>query len=255
MSLQEEIEKLIHEGQSYTFANNSETSRLGTYSKASTDFLAWIAIVEDFIINHYSKNSAPYSLFKEAETKYFTGYEDWQFAAPHSKIIGALKACFRIPVPELQPTSSLGNLSVLMNRFHQVVRQLRFRYNSRPTLDIKDEYDVQDLLHALLRLYFDDIRDEEWTPSYAGGSARMDFLLKDIQTVVEVKMTRNGLNDKQLGNQLIEDKAKYKVHPDCKYLVCFVYDPDGRIKNPRGIEADLNETDIEFRVSIIIKPE
>ena len=26
---------------------------------------------------------------------------------------------------------------------------------------------------------FDDIRPEEYTPSYAGGSSRIDFLLKD----------------------------------------------------------------------------
>lgn len=69
-------------------------------------------------------------------------------------------------------------LANLFEKFHSVARQLRKRYNERPTLDVDDEYDVQDLLHALLRLYFDDIRTEEWTPSSAGGSSRMDFLLK-----------------------------------------------------------------------------
>lgn len=46
----------------------------------------------------------------------------------------------------------------LIEKFHLVVRQLRYRYNSRETLDISDEYDVQDLFHALLCIYFDDIR-------------------------------------------------------------------------------------------------
>jgi hypothetical protein len=49
------------------------------------------------------------------------------------------------------------------------------RHDGRPTLGVGDEYDVQDLLHALLRLFFDDIRPEERTPSYAGESTRMDF--------------------------------------------------------------------------------
>jgi hypothetical protein len=35
---------------------------------------------------------------------------------------------------------------------------------------LKDEYDVQDLLYALLRIFFDDVRPEEWTPSFAGKS-------------------------------------------------------------------------------------
>jgi hypothetical protein len=75
-------------------------------------------------------------------------------------------------------------LRLLAQRFHQIARQLRHRYNQRPTLEVEDEYDVQDLLYSLLRLHFDDIRPEEWTPSYAGKSARMDFLLKIEQVVI-----------------------------------------------------------------------
>ncbi|MFC1766499.1 hypothetical protein ACFL6U_31025 [Planctomycetota bacterium] len=147
--------------------------------------------------------------------------------------------------------SALNNL---FDKFHAVAKQLRFRYNSRATLDIEDEYDVQDLLHALLRLYFDDVRNEEWTPSYAGGSSRMDFLLKEEKIVIEIKMARKGLNDKKLGKQLIEDKEKYKAHPDCKKLICFAYDPGGRIVNPKGIENDLNAHSDDFEVIVIIKP-
>ena len=33
-------------------------------------------------------------------------------------------------------------------------------------------------------------------------------------------------------------------HPNCKNMYCFVYDPEGRIRNPKGIEKDLTrETD------------
>ena len=131
-------------------------------------------------------------------------------------------------------------LEKLFNRFHQVARQLRSRYNGRPTLDVSDEYDVQDLLHSLLKLHFDDIRPEEWTPSYAGGSSRMDFLLKDEHLVVEVKKTRDTSRDRAVGDQLIVDITKYKEHPDCKTLVCFVYDAEGLIANPAGLENDLN---------------
>jgi hypothetical protein len=82
----------------------------------------------------------------------------------------------------------------------------------------------------------------------------MDFLLKEQKTVIEVKMTRVGLSDKELGKQLIEDKAKYQTHQDCKTLICFVYDPEGRIINPKGIENDLNQKNDAFQVMIIIKP-
>jgi len=142
----------------------------------------------------------------------------------------------------------------LIDRFHLVAKQIRQRYDERETLDIKDEYDTQDLFHSLLRIYFDDIRKEEWNPSYAGGSTRSDFLLKNEQLVIEIKKTRKGLKAKELGEQLIIDKAKYKVHPDCKILYCFVYDPDGYIDNPTGIENDLKEKTDKFEVMIRIVP-
>ena len=86
----------------------------------------------------------------------------------------------------------------LSNRFHLVAKQLCVRHGGRETLKVNDEYDVQDLLHALLLFEFDDVRPEEHTPSYAGASARMDFLLKKEQVVVEVKCTREGLGSKEV---------------------------------------------------------
>lgn len=146
-------------------------------------------------------------------------------------------------------------LEILFERFHFIVRQLRDRYNNRKTLDVDDEYDVQDLLHALLRIYFDDIRPEEVTPSYAGSSKRMDFLLKNEEIVVEAKKTRNGLSDKEVGEQLTIDISTYRSHPDCKTLVCFVYDPENRVRNPKGLENDLAKlSSKELAVKVYIFP-
>ncbi len=153
---------------------------------------------------------------------------------------------------KVQPLAILENI---FNRFHQVARQLRNRHDSRETLDVKDEYDVQDLIYALLKIYFDDIRPEEWTPSYAGSSSRMDFLLKNEHLVVEIKRTRYTLRDKDMGEQLIVDIAKYREHPDCKTLVCFVYDPEGLISNPIGLENDLSRlSNDKLKVSVYVAP-
>lgn len=142
----------------------------------------------------------------------------------------------------------------LINSFHNVSRQILNRHDKRETIVINDEYDVQDLLHALLRIEFDDIRPEENTPSYAGSSTRVDFLLKNEKIIIEVKKTRKGLADKEVGDQLILDSQHYKTHPDCNRLICFVYDPENRIRNPRGLENDLNKlsTDV-FIVEVYIR--
>jgi len=153
-----------------------------------------------------------------------------------------------------QELSDLQKIENLLNRFHLVVRQLKHRHDSRDTLTIRDEYDVQDLLHALLLISFSDVRAEESSPSSAGKASRLDFLLKMEKIVVEAKMTNPRLKDSLVGEQLSVDIMRYQVHPDCKTLVCFVYDPDGFIKNPYALENDLNGRHNELEVRVIIVP-
>ena len=138
---------------------------------------------------------------------------------------------------------SINIVRKICSRFHIVAKQLiDHRHENRDTIIIEDEYDVQDLLHALLKIFFDDIRPEEYTPSYAGGSSRIDFLIKSEKIAIETKKTRKGLKGKEIADQLIIDIDRYKAaHPDCETLFCFVYDPENLIQNPIGFEKDINE--------------
>ena len=152
------------------------------------------------------------------------------------------------------PQSTLLNLERLFKRFHSVARQLKRRRNNREPLVIKDEYDVQYLLHALLKTLFDDIRPEEYSPSQAGASSRIDFILKKEKIAVETKMASDNLQDKKIGAELIVDINRYQTHPDCETLVCFVYDPEGHIKNPVGLENDLSKQHDNLKVQVIVSP-
>jgi hypothetical protein len=159
------------------------------------------------------------------------------------------------PTPATQPADPAALVERTLRRFHHVARQLRSRREDRPTLAIADEYDVQDLLHALFKLEFDDIRTEEWVPSYAGGAARMDFLLKQERIVIEAKKTRDSLRDRQVGDELLVDIQRYAQHQDCGRLYCFVYDPDGLLKNPAALENDLTSPDRHpFPVHVVVAP-
>ena len=253
--MKEKINKLISEGDSYTFLNNCEVKDHGTYGRISSDMQSWVAEVEDIIVSNYGKSSSPWTVFERFEIDEIDGNYENKFIKQKEIILSSLKSCLRVqPKVVIKDINKEVSLYNIFDKFHIIAKQLRNRYDNRKTLDINDEYDVQDLLHSLLRLYFDDVRNEEWTPSYAGGSSRMDFLLKEEKIVIEVKKTRKGLGDRELGKQLIEDKEKYQAHPDCKKLICFTYDPEGRIINPKGIENDLNKQSKEFEVLIIIKP-
>ncbi len=147
-----------------------------------------------------------------------------------------------------------GIVCKICTNFHKAAKQILKRHDGRSTLEINDEYDVQDLLHSFLKLHFNDIRPEEWTPSYAGSASRMDFLLKKEKIVIEVKKTRKNLGAKEIGEQLLIDIERYTAHPDCETLICFVYDPDELVANPHGIENDLYRDTDSLKVITIIVP-
>ena len=151
--------------------------------------------------------------------------------------------------------TALENLTKIFDRFHKVAQSLRHRHNDRETLIIKDEYDVQDLLRSLLQLNFSDVREEDYSPSYAGGNSRIDFVLKEEQIVIETKMTNESLKDKEIGNQLSIDIVRYRAHPDCKTLVIFIYDRGDHIRNKSGLIGDLQKlSNDQLVIKIKIEP-
>ncbi|MFS2090330.1 hypothetical protein [Paenarthrobacter nicotinovorans] len=79
-------------------------------------------------------------------------------------------------------------------------------------------------------------------PSRAGANSRVDFVLPEVGVIVETKMTRESMSAKKLGEELLVDLGRYPAHPNCEAIVAYVYDPDKRLQNPRGIERDLTRT-------------
>jgi len=156
------------------------------------------------------------------------------------------------PPPFLKEATQI--LEHLFLRFHLVVKQLKERRREREPFNVRDEYDVQDLLHGLLRIYFEDVRPEDPCPSYAGTSPRIDFFLKNEQIIIEAKMTSEKHSKKKIREELVLDKEYYRKKEGCRTLFCLVYDPDGRISNPRGFESDLNEKRENFEVKVFVVP-
>lgn len=245
-----ELRAIIDEGDKEVLSTKWESAgyihmvNKGPYEGWRTKTLAFLKLI-------LPENSEYIKAFDDKEKNYFSNAESCE--AIIKNLVDHIEKGIISPGNDDYEESADVALRRIFSRFHKIARQLRSRYSNRSTLEINDEYDVQNLLHALLRLYFDDIRAEEWTPSYAGKSARMDFLLKDEGIVIEVKKTRKGLSDKEVGDQLIIDVDRYRVHPDCKKLVCFVYDPEGRIGNPEGLTKDLNGQHEGF-AEVIIEP-
>lgn len=130
-------------------------------------------------------------------------------------------------------------LLVLIKNIRRAMHPLTLRRKGAVPLTFSTENDVQDLLHALLRPWVADIRPEEFTPSYAGSSTRMDFLLPAQRIVIELKFVRDAGHAKKIGDELIVDIDHYRKHPECETLWCVVFDPEHLIRNAEGLKKDL----------------
>lgn len=159
----------------------------------------------------------------------------------------------QIPEEEVQPLTltsgyrgptkpeEIGDLlEILLRGLRRAMHPLTHRRKGAQALSFSTEYDVQDLLHALLRPWVADIRPEEFTPSYAGSSTRMDFLLPKHKVVIELKFVRDTSHAKRIGDELIIDINHYQCHPDCEHLWCAVFDQDHLLPNAEGLKTDLN---------------
>ena len=238
------LRELIEEGKIYRQDPEIDIVERPTWvnKKMQPDFLRWEMTALLFLQQNY-KGHPMVLEFKKAID------EDKKrcFWITLNSLIGILEAFDKIK-PHIDAEIDFESiLCGIFDHFHSCALQLRRRHAGRSTLAIADEYDVQDLLHAILKLHFSDVRPEEWTPSYAGNSNRMDFLLREANMAIEVKMTRDNLKDKEIGEQLIIDIAKYKQHPNVNVLYCFIYDPNSNIYNPVGLENDLNQQSSDER--------
>lgn len=247
-----------------------KAEQLADMPRGSQDFKKWHRDTEvaiERIFGEGTRHSKDFSNIKYSLMMFMSGTPDSAFENAYrtgvrtaitvlESLIDEVKEYWEDePESRVQEWSAIDKVELLIRRFHRVARQLRSRHGSRNTIEIEDEYDVQDLFHSLLRIHFDDVRAEEYTPSYAGSASRVDFLLKKEKIIIEIKKTRQGLSAREVGEQLIIDSQRYQAHPDCNTLVCFVYDPEGRVANPRGIESDLTKEINGVPITVFITPE
>jgi len=140
----------------------------------------------------------------------------------------------------------------MLNRLLRVEQALQHRHDSRTTLTIQDEYDIQYLLRSILFLHFDDISPEDPGHKFAGSSTRVDLLLRKERIVIEIKKTRPSMTEGDLGKQLKLDIVDYKQRTNCDALVIAIDDRAGRLKNPKGFADDLMKVEEGFRVEVVL---
>jgi hypothetical protein len=145
----------------------------------------------------------------------------------------------------------LLSLELLLRRLPLVIRQLRWRQTDRPAFSVENELDLEDLLRSLVPLRFDDVRLECRTPAYSPGT-RTDLVVGPGKIALTAKYARPGLREPQLVDQCKEDVAYFRQRGGCRWLVCFVYDPEGMLRDPGSLESMMAGLTEDLHVLCII---
>jgi hypothetical protein len=138
-----------------------------------------------------------------------------------------------------ETTESTDFIIRLFSNWSKMITSFKTHRSDVSEIKVTTEYELQYLLEGILRLFFSDIRAEAYTPNYANHSNRTDFLINK-KMIIETKMTREGLDARKLSDELIIDKEHYRKYPSVEIILCLIYDPERRIKNPEGLK-DIEE--------------
>ena len=144
-------------------------------------------------------------------------------------------------------------LTGVLRRVPQICQSIVNRRRSRVGIAADDEYDMQDLVDVVLRVLYEDVRPEERTPSSAGSSSTIDFLVRDASIAIELKVATATHRERKIKEELLIDRNDYKAHPSVRAVIAVVFDLTATIRNPRGFESDLFErrSDSVFEVVVV----
>lgn len=93
-------------------------------------------------------------------------------------------------------------------------------------IQIQNEYDVQKMLHAILKPIFPSIRTEV-NDDTGHHTIRTDLFIPEFNIVIEVKCTRNSLSKRNLSEEIGSDITHYNN----KHIVFMIYDKSMIIDN------------------------
>jgi len=239
------IQDLIQEGYSVK-TKCIHHNEYGLNSISGEEYARWLMVCSRYL-GQYDAQDPQIKQFietaKNANGRYERDFEE---------LMGILQSIGEIP-PIKVKSNDIDNIDKICTNFHRYARALLNRRGGRAALEINDEYDVQYLLEGMLRLFFDDVRVEDYVASYAGSNSRIDFYLPQINTYIETKMTRVGLQDKEVGEELSIDITRYGEK--CDKLICFIYDKESLLKNPYGLIDDLKKlSSSRLEVEVYISP-
>lgn len=136
-------------------------------------------------------------------------------------------------------------LYTVIEKFTSASKSLSERRKGKSIIKIEDEYDMQDILHTMLKPHFPTIKIEEVVPgSDSGKFLKIDFILSDIEVAIECKCIRNKSHASKITKEINDDIQTYHKHGHCSRLIFFIYDKELLIYNPDILEENYSKKQV-----------
>jgi hypothetical protein len=108
---------------------------------------------------------------------------------------------------------------LVCSRFTRAARSLLTRRAGKRAFVIEDEYDGQDLLHAILRSYFKyPVRENPLSKIAGSASTRADLSIDELGLIIEVKFAKGPRDQRRIEKEISEDLVFYTAWKPLKYL-------------------------------------
>ena len=155
-----------------------------------------------------------------------------------------------------------GKMNIIfsvLEKFTSASKSLTERRRGKTTLEIEDEYDMQDILHVILKPFFPALKLEE---VISGNDSekflKIDFLISSIKVGIECKCIRDKAHANVITKEINDDIQTYHKHQDCNNLIIFIYDKKLLITNPDVLEQQYSKTqsfaDKKLEINLLIRP-
>jgi hypothetical protein len=157
---------------------------------------------------------------------------------------------------EAAPDADASLIEKICKRVPNAARILRNRQRKdKAPYVVEDEYDVQDLLHAILRAYLKHSVQEDPLPKVAGTkSSRADISIEELGILIEVKFVHGPDDQKRIFDEFSQDLVVYTSWTPLKTLLFVIYNADD-LRDPEALEklsGPKKINNIEFNVRVIL---
>lgn len=155
---------------------------------------------------------------------------------------------------EVIPEAGVALIEQVCRRIGHTARILanRQRIGSNPFI-ISNEYDVQDLLHGVLRAFIKFSVQEDPLHKVAGARAsRADISIEDLGILIEIKYVHGPDDQKRIFDDFSKDLVLYSSWKPLKTLLFLIYN-SADLRDPEALEKlsgikEINGTRFDTRI-------